>query len=248
MSDRPGRYLRRRAEQLFRAHTGSENTQAAIAYDLANFLTFLWSHRHPLGRRGWRDAEPDDRAAYQHWRRSDENGPGVQGSTWSREVATVNCFTAGPSTAASSSATRSFSGRYADGPAPACALVSKHRPRHRTTVAVTTWPDFRRRPTGAGATSRSGAYLASGLRDASFRERNAARNGTFCDLMVRTGLRLSEQNSSSLTLFEIPDMDRVARISRPGCRRRSPRAAPADASTSPRPCHRRLGLHPVRAG
>lgn len=92
MSDRPGRYLRRRAEQLFRAHTGSENTQAAIAYDLANFLTFLWSHRHPLGRRGWRDAEPDDRAAYQHWRRSDENGPGVQGSTWSREVATVNCF------------------------------------------------------------------------------------------------------------------------------------------------------------
>ena len=33
----------------------------------------------------------------------------------------------------------------------------------------------------------------------------AARNATFCDLMVRTGLRLTEQ--ASLTLFEVPDID-----------------------------------------
>ena len=47
--------------------------------------------------------------------------------------------------------------------------------------------------------------LPTGLPDLSFRGANAARNATFCDLMVRTGLRLTEQ--ASLTLFEIPDID-----------------------------------------
>ena len=48
-------------------------------------------------------------------------------------------------------------------------------------------------------------YLPTGLPDPSFRGRNAARNATFCDLMVRTGLRLAEQ--SALTLFDIPEID-----------------------------------------
>jgi site-specific recombinase XerD len=48
-------------------------------------------------------------------------------------------------------------------------------------------------------------YVPTGLPDHSFRGRNAARNATFCDLMVRTGLRLTEQ--ASLTLFEVPDVD-----------------------------------------
>jgi hypothetical protein len=46
---------------------------------------------------------------------------------------------------------------------------------------------------------------ATGLSDQSFRGGNADRNATFCDLMIRTGLRLTEQ--ASLTLFEIPDID-----------------------------------------
>ena len=33
-------------------HPAPENTQAAIAYDLASFLTFLWRNRQPLGKRG----------------------------------------------------------------------------------------------------------------------------------------------------------------------------------------------------
>jgi site-specific recombinase XerD len=40
-----------------------------------------------------------------------------------------------------------------------------------------------------------------------FRGRWAARNSVFCDLMVRTGLRLSEQ--AALTTFEVP-ADRAA--------------------------------------
>ncbi|GAA2788233.1 hypothetical protein GCM10010470_23490 [Saccharopolyspora taberi] len=35
-----------------------------------------------------------------------------------------------------------------------------------------------------------------------FRGRWAGRNAAFCDLMVRTGMRLTEQ--ASLTIFELP--------------------------------------------
>src|SRR5271163_4901362 len=62
----------------FRLNPASENTQAAIAYDLAGFLTFLWRHREPVGRRSWRDADQEDRAAYHRWRRVDEDGPRVK--------------------------------------------------------------------------------------------------------------------------------------------------------------------------
>jgi hypothetical protein len=44
-------------------------------------------------------------------------------------------------------------------------------------------------------------YLPTGLPDQSFRGGNAA----FCDLMMRAGLRSTEQ--ASLTLCEIPDIE-----------------------------------------
>jgi hypothetical protein len=45
-------------------------------------------------------------------------------------------------------------------------------------------------------------FGVNGLPRNGFRGRWAARNTTFCDLMVRTGLRLSEQ--AALTVFEVP--------------------------------------------
>jgi hypothetical protein len=45
-------------------------------------------------------------------------------------------------------------------------------------------------------------YELNGLPSPRFRGRWAARNATFCDLMVRTGMRLSEQ--AALSLFEVP--------------------------------------------
>jgi site-specific recombinase XerD len=45
-------------------------------------------------------------------------------------------------------------------------------------------------------------YGVDGIADERFRGRWAARNSGFCDLMVRTGLRLSEQ--ASLTIFDVP--------------------------------------------
>ncbi|WP_256966243.1 site-specific integrase, partial [Streptomyces griseiscabiei] len=65
------------------------NTQAAHARDLRTYFDFLWFGR---GRRDWRDASMDDRAAYEWWRRRDEHGPRVEDSSWDREVSTVNQF------------------------------------------------------------------------------------------------------------------------------------------------------------
>jgi site-specific recombinase XerD len=45
-------------------------------------------------------------------------------------------------------------------------------------------------------------FTVEGLPDPQFRGRWAARNAVFCDLMVRTGLRLAEQ--AALTVQEVP--------------------------------------------
>lgn len=182
-----------------------ENTQAATAYDLASFLTFLWHHRQPLGKRSWRNATPEDRSAYHRWRRVDERGPGVKGSTWGREVATVNSFYQWAIE----------SGFVEQNPilqrpardrrwrrSPDAGLTPAEAPKdgHREDLAWLPPASYRRwRDVGVRG------YLPTGLPDRSFRGCNAARNATFCDLMVRTGLRLTEQ--ASLTLFEIPDID-----------------------------------------
>lgn len=67
----------------------SPRTREGYARDLAAFLTFLWSARDG---RSWRAAGEADHLAYLAWRRRDPDGPRVAGSTWDREVATVNQF------------------------------------------------------------------------------------------------------------------------------------------------------------
>lgn len=53
------------------------------------FFNFLYFSR---GGKDWRQATEDDHFAFHHWRRRDESGPTVQGSTWSQEVSHVNQF------------------------------------------------------------------------------------------------------------------------------------------------------------
>ncbi len=65
------------------------DTQRAHASDLKLWLHFLWASR---GRKDWRHAGPEDRAAYKQWRTADPRGPHVDWTTWDREVATVNAF------------------------------------------------------------------------------------------------------------------------------------------------------------
>lgn len=194
------RYFENPAVRFRSAHTAT-----AAAYDLADFLTFLWWHREPVGGGSWKDATPVDRAAYLYWRRKDPEGPRVAGSTWSRSVATVNAFyvwaVAQGYVAFNPILQREVKSRPGRGKSnavqtPAEAARDGRRPDTR-------WfpPETYRHWRDVGVRG----YLPNGTPDSSFKGRNAARNAAFSDLMIRTGLRLEEQ--SSLTLFDLPDPD-----------------------------------------
>jgi site-specific recombinase XerD len=160
-------------------------TLEAYARDLARFLNFLWLAR---GDKSWRDVNAADHVAYLSWRRRDAEGPRVAGSTWNREVAAVNQFY-----------------RWA--------LQRGH-------VQLNPVPQAARRPSaeagwaaGRAGEQRPATYAHDAGRERiewlpreGFRCRWAARNAVFCDVMVRTGLRLSEQ--AALTVLEIP-LDRA---------------------------------------
>ncbi len=190
------------------------NTQAGYARDLAQFLTFLWLAR---GRRRWRDTVEDDHLAYWHWRRRDPGGPRVAGSTWDREVAAVNQFF--------NWAVRR--GHLAENPLPqrlrrpAPVEAGHQRGRHTGGTTPATYshdavrervqwlpPDSYRRWRDVGLRG----FTPAGLPDERFRGRWSARNACFADLMVRTGLRLSEQ--CSLTISEVPFMASITGFQR----------------------------------
>jgi site-specific recombinase XerD len=188
--------------QYFQVWMSAEplNTQAAAAYDLKRFLAFLWDNR---GGKTWREATPEDRAAYKQWRRVDSSGPRVETVTWDREVATVNQFyrwavrqgyvAANPILQRESRSREP--GRQSSDETPA---ESSHEgPRHdmewMPPATYRQWRDVGVR-----------GFTVAGLPDRSFRGRYASRNATYSDLMIRTGLRLSEQ--TSLSLYDVPEI------------------------------------------
>ncbi|MFE3956056.1 tyrosine-type recombinase/integrase [Nocardia sp. NPDC059091] len=181
------------------------NTQAGYARDLAAFLTFLWKSRQ---RRSWRDVVEADHLAYDYWRRRDPAGPMIDDSTWDREVAAQNRFFKWQVSAQelhvnpipqrecrvppATSGHRGYKGQ-SSGQTPA--TYSHGRGRDKVEwlpqKSYRIWRDVGMR-----------GYTAEGIPDPRFRGRWAARNATFCDLAVRTGMRLSEQ--SALTVFDLP--------------------------------------------
>ena len=179
---------------------GPENTQRAIAYDLRSWLSFLWSNR---GGKNWRDATGEDRAAYQYWRRKDPAGPHVEGSTWDREVATANRFyrwavdhglvQTNPIEQRPWRRRRDWGVEEGQTPAERSHDARRGRIAWLTPTAYRQWRDVGIR-----------GYRPDGLADQAFRGRHAARNTAFCDLMLRTGLRLSEQ--VSLSWLELPTL------------------------------------------
>ena len=179
----------------------SRNTQLAAARDVRRFLDFLWCSR---GGRGWRDATEADHDAYWSWRRQDPSGPRVAGSTWNRELSMLNGFYGWAArrglVAASPIAQRqrraALGGRERGGlagtaPAAQARDVRRDLVEWLTPVQYRSWRDAGLR-----------GYAADGLPDYRFRGRWAARNALFADLMVRTGLRLTEQ--ASLVALEVP--------------------------------------------
>ncbi|MET9141976.1 tyrosine-type recombinase/integrase [Streptomyces parvulus] len=178
------------------------STQFGYARDLAAFLTFLWVARQ---RKGWRDAVEEDHLAYLVWRRRDDEGPRVTGSTWNREVAGVDAFYRW--------AVRG--GHMETSPIPQAARRTRVGSRLAYRTVDEQRPATYARDTGEGRVAwlppaeyrvwrdvGVRGFDAVGLPRSGFRGRWAARNATFCDLMVRTGLRLAEQ--CALTVFEVP--------------------------------------------
>jgi hypothetical protein len=175
-----------------------QNTLDAYARDLAGFFTFLWTAR---GCQDWRDATEGDHLAYKVWRTQELRRAGT---TWGREVATVNAFyewawrtgqvRINPiPQRASKPRPAGTSGRVGTGMTPATAPHNTRRNKIEwlPPASYRLWRDVGVR-----------GYGADGLPANGFRGRWVARNAAFCDLLVRTGLRLSEQ--ASLTVFDIP--------------------------------------------
>jgi site-specific recombinase XerD len=179
-------------------------TQMGYARDLAKFLTFLWECR---GGRSWRDATEADHLAYLVWRRRDPVGPRVAGATWDREVAAVNQFyrwalrhghvVVNPVPQRECRTVPVAAGRRGRG---AGVETTPATYTHDAAGERVSWlpPASYRRWRDVGLCG----YDAAGLPGTGFRGRWAARNACFADLMVRTGLRLSEQ--AGLTVFEVP--------------------------------------------
>ena len=100
----------------FLLNPAPENTHAAIAYDLAGVFRPSWCcHRNPVGTRGWRDANADDRVAYHRCAVSTRVGRGCGGRPGRVRLPRSTRFTGGRSSRGLSSRTRSGSGRPARG-------------------------------------------------------------------------------------------------------------------------------------
>jgi len=177
-------------------------TRTGYARDLAAFLSFLWSGR---GRRSWRDATEADHLAYLFWRRRDPDGPRVSGATWNREVAAVDQFyrwalRAGHVQVNPIPRVPRRSGGWEGGRRRAPDQLRAATYAHDAAGTRVGWlpPRSYRRWRDVGVRG----FGSDDLPRPEFRGRWAARNACFCDVMVRTGLRLSEQ--AALTVFDVP--------------------------------------------
>ncbi|WP_051837598.1 site-specific integrase [Streptomyces sp. NRRL WC-3742] len=178
-----------------------EDTQRAVASDLKLWLTFLWVSRN---RKDWREATPEDRAAYKQWRTADPRGPHVDWTTWDREVATVNAFynwAVHPRRAyATENPILQREARAHPSQGHRATVMTPAESSHTGPRNEVVWlpPEMYRTWRDVGLRG----YTPAGLPDRSFRGRFATRNATYSDLMIRTGNRLCEQ--TSLSLFELP--------------------------------------------
>ncbi|QYG10876.1 site-specific integrase [Microbacterium sp. PAMC22086] len=181
----------------------SMSTRVGYAGDLVAFFNFLHTNR---GAKGWRDATANDHEAYFAWRREDPAGARVAASTWDRELAAANRF---------------FTWQVRERNLPETPIAQRQRRMHRqrpgrnrtadTTPATRSHGSGRARvewlPSASYRRWRDvglRGYRVDGRRNSAFRGRWATRNGTFADMLIRTGLRLSEH--ASLFASEVPDL------------------------------------------
>ncbi|MDZ8162162.1 tyrosine-type recombinase/integrase [Microbacterium aquimaris] len=181
-------------------------TRVGYARDLTAFLNFLTRNR---GNRGWRDTTADDLKAYYAWRREDPLGPRVSASSWDRELAALNRFFSWqarektiPQNPIPQRQRRKYharnSPRWGEDVTPAMLSHGGRRAKVEwlPSASYRVWRDIGVR-----------GYGPDGRRDDAFRGRWASRNATFTDMLIRTGLRLTEQ--ASLLTVELPAPSRT---------------------------------------
>ena len=181
----------------------SPHTLEAYARDLCGFLSFVSAYRSSTRAEIWRNVGRDDRRSYAFWRNESPEGPRVSGSTWNRGVAAVSQFYQWASeeghvlqSPITTRAGRPAYGRSRGGPRSLESRPDAVRER----IQWLDGPAYRRwRDVGIRG------YSKDGLRDSTSRRSLAGRDAAFTDLMVRTGLRLTEQ--SSLLLTDLPRRD-----------------------------------------
>ncbi|WP_170159836.1 tyrosine-type recombinase/integrase [Frondihabitans australicus] len=171
----------------------SINTRKAYADDLARFLTFLG-----LGRPGsrepidWREATVEDRRRFNFWRNRSPEGPHVSARTWNREVTAVFQFyewavnedlvTESPFETKKTWRSHRAGGGWVRVPTETRADDDASFATWLTASEYRQWRDIGIR-----------GFTARGLPDTAFRGPQAGRNVAFVDLMVSSGMRLTEQ-------------------------------------------------------
>lgn len=176
----------------------AENTNLAYAHDVATFLTFV----DLRGCRDWRNITVEDHMAYFEWRTRNPDGPKIAASSWDRSVAGVNAFFHWQVEA----------GNITSSPIP----QRLSRPNiHRGRSGGVMIPATRSHRGGTKRVRWLTPKEYKDWRDAGVRGlpgsnqlRRGSRNALYTDLMVRTGLRVTEQ--SLLMVHEIGLEQRAA--------------------------------------
>lgn len=186
---------------------GPINSQRNRATALCAFLNFL----HRTRGVSWRDATESDHDAFLYWRRHDLRGPRIGGDTWSQDVSHLFQFYKYASQKSwvaeipipqreSRAGRHSSPGAQGRGHRGAGAEKVPASYAHDGGKHTIEWfpPASYRQWRDVGVLG----YSRDGLPRNNFRGRWASRNAVFCDLMVRTGMRLEEQ--ASLLALEVP--------------------------------------------
>lgn len=184
----------------------SPHTRAAYARDMCGFLSFVAIRKRTAVASVWKDIQREDRRAYAHWRNKAEAGPRVAASTWNRESAgALRFFRWALQEGLISESPVGYSQREGgwrrSGERRARTVVAERRSGgSRGHLTWMTGAEYRRwRDVGVRG------FTESGVRPIITSRSMSGRDSAYVDMMVRTGLRLTEQ--SSLIVTDVPARD-----------------------------------------
>lgn len=182
----------------------SIQSQRSYATDMKVYFNFLLSQA-----RGWREASEEDFLNYEFWRRRDPRNPKkISGAKFARELAALTRFYAWQvnhnaieKSPIKVKEMRGRDGRVDEKIALMPTNIRRSNVKWLTPRAYRRWRDI-----------GIGGYVSSGIRDKTWRGRNAGRNLAFVDALWSSGLRLTE--GATLLTLELPHTENQERFLR----------------------------------